>query len=327
MGEADLSAYVDFGALKLAAERSGAPVRCHGPVDQRDLLWALGIEQRLEALLERASGEQAEALVRGYMRLLGDGPVGGDGDSGKRGGGGGQSVEGMGVRCGFVPLPLRPARHPSHTDLKPTRAGGAEAPLPLRVCASNRVPIETGKGLKRHASVRCRLISCLLRRSLVVLRCRRAHDLVSGALPPPSLVLYFPPYTAGIRPLHSSMRASHHPWASQHRCPLRPLSVDLLSRHRRQARRREGEEEEEGGEGMRKEVVAAHRAREQGRGRMRGQQGRGMQQGMLDNKGRGGRVRGMREKAPLARLLKRAGDDNYHQRHHWGPAAAAGTDC
>jgi hypothetical protein len=47
-------------------------VRSYGPVTQRALLGALGIEARLRALLERATDDQAEALIRGVMRLVGD---------------------------------------------------------------------------------------------------------------------------------------------------------------------------------------------------------------------------------------------------------------
>jgi NADH dehydrogenase [ubiquinone] 1 alpha subcomplex assembly factor 7 len=94
VGSADLSAYVDFGALRLAAQGAAATdadadadggagadarappaparVRSYGPVTQRALLGALGIEARLRALLERATDDQAEALIRGVMRLVGD---------------------------------------------------------------------------------------------------------------------------------------------------------------------------------------------------------------------------------------------------------------
>ena len=49
VGRADLSAYVDFGALRQAAASSGGAVACYGPVEQRQLLWALGLDARLQA--------------------------------------------------------------------------------------------------------------------------------------------------------------------------------------------------------------------------------------------------------------------------------------
>ena len=71
VGTADLSAHVDFGALRLAAHQV-ADVTCHGPVTQRQLLASLGIEHRLQALVA-ACGEDvttAEALFTGALRLV-----------------------------------------------------------------------------------------------------------------------------------------------------------------------------------------------------------------------------------------------------------------
>lgn len=48
-----------------------------------------------QALMDRATDEQAEALVRGYSRLCGDGPT----EVPSGGGGGTATVDGMGVRC------------------------------------------------------------------------------------------------------------------------------------------------------------------------------------------------------------------------------------
>ncbi len=67
-GEADLAAHVDFAALAAALEQSGA--RCWGPITQRGLLTALGIEARLAALLPCASPQQAVQLESGARRLI-----------------------------------------------------------------------------------------------------------------------------------------------------------------------------------------------------------------------------------------------------------------
>jgi NADH dehydrogenase [ubiquinone] 1 alpha subcomplex assembly factor 7 len=67
-GEADLSARVDFTALAGALTASGA--RCFGPRSQRDLLLALGIESRTAALVQSATAEQAQTLLRARDRLL-----------------------------------------------------------------------------------------------------------------------------------------------------------------------------------------------------------------------------------------------------------------
>lgn len=47
----------------------------YGPITQSKFLGALGINFRLEALLQNATEEQAEALQVGYWRLVGDGPA------------------------------------------------------------------------------------------------------------------------------------------------------------------------------------------------------------------------------------------------------------
>ena len=67
-GEADLTAHVDFEALAAGFARGGA--RCRGPVAQRQLLTALGIEARLAALLKRADAAQAASLQSGARRLI-----------------------------------------------------------------------------------------------------------------------------------------------------------------------------------------------------------------------------------------------------------------
>jgi NADH dehydrogenase [ubiquinone] 1 alpha subcomplex assembly factor 7 len=76
-GAADLTADVDFGALKWAIENNewdgdgGAPT-VHGPVSQAKFLQSLGIEYRLQNLLKntKMTKEQAEGLILGYKRLV-----------------------------------------------------------------------------------------------------------------------------------------------------------------------------------------------------------------------------------------------------------------
>ena len=45
----------------------------HGPITQSQLLGSLGINFRVEALLQNCTEEQAESLRTGYWRLVGDG--------------------------------------------------------------------------------------------------------------------------------------------------------------------------------------------------------------------------------------------------------------
>ncbi|CAA3012497.1 NADH dehydrogenase [ubiquinone] complex I, assembly factor 7 [Olea europaea subsp. europaea] len=71
-GSADLSAYVDFAAIRHSAEEvPGASV--HGPMTQSQFLGSLGINFRVEALLDNCTEEQAESLRTGYWRLVGEG--------------------------------------------------------------------------------------------------------------------------------------------------------------------------------------------------------------------------------------------------------------
>ncbi|XP_051115534.1 uncharacterized protein LOC127240743 isoform X2 [Andrographis paniculata] len=72
-GTADLSAYVDFAAIRHSAEEVSGDVSIHGPVTQSQFLGSLGINFRVEALLDKCSDEQAESLRTGYWRLVGDG--------------------------------------------------------------------------------------------------------------------------------------------------------------------------------------------------------------------------------------------------------------
>jgi|EP00982_Pelagococcus_subviridis_P000818 NADH dehydrogenase [ubiquinone] 1 alpha subcomplex assembly factor 7 len=93
-GTADLSAYVDFGAMRKVIEdgpsfaRDG--VRCYGPTTQRDLLGSLQIGARLERLVkECGSEEEADRLIEGCTRLMA-------GDEGE--GEGGSADPGLGIR-------------------------------------------------------------------------------------------------------------------------------------------------------------------------------------------------------------------------------------
>ena len=52
----------------LEAEGNAA---CHGPITQAHFLEALGIRERLQGLLQRASQEEGEQLISGYYRLVG----------------------------------------------------------------------------------------------------------------------------------------------------------------------------------------------------------------------------------------------------------------
>ncbi|KAK3410106.1 hypothetical protein EUGRSUZ_J02136 [Eucalyptus grandis] len=72
-GSADLSAYVDFAAVKHSAEEASEDVSVHGPITQCQFLGALGINFRVEALLQNCTDEQAESLRAGYWQLVGEG--------------------------------------------------------------------------------------------------------------------------------------------------------------------------------------------------------------------------------------------------------------
>lgn len=66
-GKADLTHHVDFAALARAAAGAGAQI--HGPVDQGDFLFALGLRPRAERLKARATEAQAAAIDRAVARL------------------------------------------------------------------------------------------------------------------------------------------------------------------------------------------------------------------------------------------------------------------
>ncbi|KAL5055338.1 hypothetical protein RYX36_036020 [Vicia faba] len=72
-GSADLSAYVDFDSIRHSAEEASEEVSVHGPMTQSQFLGALGINFRVESLLQNCTEEQAESLRTGYWRLVGDG--------------------------------------------------------------------------------------------------------------------------------------------------------------------------------------------------------------------------------------------------------------
>lgn len=55
--------------LALCAENVGV----HGPISQSQFLGSLGINFRVEALLEKCTDEEAESLRTGYWRLVGEG--------------------------------------------------------------------------------------------------------------------------------------------------------------------------------------------------------------------------------------------------------------
>lgn len=69
-GEVDLSAHVDFSALKHAATRGGAVA--HGPVGQGAFLVALGLLQRASQLGAEADLATREALTAAVHRLAGE---------------------------------------------------------------------------------------------------------------------------------------------------------------------------------------------------------------------------------------------------------------
>ena len=66
-GEQDLTAHVDFTTMAAAAQGAGGVV--WGPVAQRDLLGALGIDARTSALA-RSTPERADALLADRTRLM-----------------------------------------------------------------------------------------------------------------------------------------------------------------------------------------------------------------------------------------------------------------
>ena len=72
-GTADLTAHVDFEALARAA----AGARAHGPVEQAQLLQALGIDARARALKAKATPQQAQDIDSALRRLVAADQMGG----------------------------------------------------------------------------------------------------------------------------------------------------------------------------------------------------------------------------------------------------------
>ena len=68
LGNADLTAHVDFGALGRAVAEAGAVQ--HGPLGQGAFLRQLGIEARAEALCRAATTEQCAAVHSACARLI-----------------------------------------------------------------------------------------------------------------------------------------------------------------------------------------------------------------------------------------------------------------
>lgn len=67
-GEVDLTAHVDFAALKDSASAHGLSV--FGPMPQGEFLLKLGLEPRRERLCEQATPEQRQDIVSGTERLV-----------------------------------------------------------------------------------------------------------------------------------------------------------------------------------------------------------------------------------------------------------------
>lgn len=68
LGEADLTAHVDFQALATAARAFGA--EAHGPITQRDLLLGLGLAERTQMLCDLVDPDAAATLASGAERLI-----------------------------------------------------------------------------------------------------------------------------------------------------------------------------------------------------------------------------------------------------------------
>lgn len=83
-GEADLSAWVDFSALKAAIRDASIPAKVLGPVTQSAFLQSLGIGARLQMLLRGAKDDQQrQELNEGCQRLIAtDGPGQSEGEAG-----------------------------------------------------------------------------------------------------------------------------------------------------------------------------------------------------------------------------------------------------
>ena len=58
-------------SCRQGALESGVDVAVHGPIPQAHFLGGLGIEARLDALLEKATVEEQTSLITGFNRLVG----------------------------------------------------------------------------------------------------------------------------------------------------------------------------------------------------------------------------------------------------------------
>lgn len=74
LGDADLTAHVDFAALARAVSQAGGVP--HGPVTQGAFLSALGIVQRAQSLMAKATPEQARDIEAATVRLIDPGEMG-----------------------------------------------------------------------------------------------------------------------------------------------------------------------------------------------------------------------------------------------------------
>ncbi len=74
LGEADLTAHVDFNALAKAAYERG--IKNHSISSQRDFLLKYGIEIRLEDLKSKVSSKQGDLLERQVSRLIAENQMG-----------------------------------------------------------------------------------------------------------------------------------------------------------------------------------------------------------------------------------------------------------
>ena len=76
-GDCDITAHVDFDAMARSARAAGAAV--YGPIDQGDFLRSIGLEERAEALVARASDPKRAADIEGARQRLagrGEGEMG-----------------------------------------------------------------------------------------------------------------------------------------------------------------------------------------------------------------------------------------------------------
>jgi SAM-dependent MidA family methyltransferase len=67
-GEADITAHVDFAALRRDAEAFG--LKPYGPIPQGEFLLKLGLGERREGLIAGATPQQQDAIASGALRLV-----------------------------------------------------------------------------------------------------------------------------------------------------------------------------------------------------------------------------------------------------------------